>query len=166
MRSILSHNALRKSAPERLACEPQSRQPLVGGNPLKFSLFPQWPAQDPIGQLGFLLARWLLLVPKLLAFILLLTQRETRRRFGGSILVLISIVFETILSGLTAPVMMIFQSSAVCEILLGRDAGWNVQRCEDDIEATEIVRKYAMPALVGVGLAVSATLSRYRCLPG
>lgn len=125
--------------------------------PKEFSLFPQWPAQDPIRAAWvFVGTMGLLLIPKLLAFILLLTQRETRRRFGGSILVFISIVFETILSGLTAPVMMIFQSSAVCEILLGRDAGWNVQRREDDVEATEIVRKYAMPTLVGVGLAVSA----------
>ncbi len=126
--------------------------------PKEFSLFPQWPAQDPIRAAWvFVGTMGLLLVPKLLAFILLLTQRENRRRFGGSIFVFVSIVFETILSGLTAPVMMIFQSSAVSEILLGRDAGWQVQRRDDGVVApNEIVRKYAMPTLIGVGMAASA----------
>ena len=44
---------------------------------------------------------------------------------------LAGILAETILSGLIAPVMMIFQSSAVGEILFGRDAGWQVQRRDD-----------------------------------
>ena len=97
--------------------------------PKGYSLFPQWPAQDPI------LAAWvfvgtmgMLIAPKLLAFVVLLTDRDTRKKFGGGFRVLAGIIAETILSGLTAPVMMIFQSSAVSEILLGRDAGWQVQR--------------------------------------
>jgi membrane glycosyltransferase len=126
--------------------------------PKGFSLFPQWPAQDPVraawvfaGTMG------LLLVPKLLAYILLLTQSENRRRFGGGFLVLLGIVLETLLSGLIAPVMMIFQSSAVGEILLGRDAGWQVQRRDDGgVPFREVARKYAVPTLIGVLMAVSA----------
>ena len=97
--------------------------------PKGFSLFPNWPAQDPI------LAAWvfvgtmgLLVVPKLLAYVLLGIQRRNRRQFGGGGLVLVGLVIETFLSGLIAPVMMIFQSGAIAEILLGRDAGWQVQR--------------------------------------
>src|SRR5947208_7888531 len=52
--------------------------------PKGFSLFPTWPAQDPV------LAAWvfvatmaLLIVPKLLAYILLLTRGEMRKSFGG-----------------------------------------------------------------------------------
>jgi membrane glycosyltransferase len=67
------------------------------------------------------------------------------------------ILIETVLSGLIAPVMMIFQSIAVGEILLGRDAGWQVQRRNDgEVPRREIIRKYALPTLIGVVMAVSA----------
>jgi membrane glycosyltransferase len=125
--------------------------------PKGYSLFPQWPAQDPV------LAAWvfagtmgMLIAPKLLAFAVLLTNADTRRKFGGGLLVLAGIIAETILSGLTAPVMMIFQSSAVGEILFGRDAGWQVQRREDDaISYRETVRTYSMPTLIGIAMAVA-----------
>ncbi len=53
--------------------------------------------------------------------------------------------------------MMIFQSSAVGEILLGRDAGWQVQRRDDGVvPIREVVRKYAVPTVFGVLMAISA----------
>jgi membrane glycosyltransferase len=126
--------------------------------PKGFSLFPQWPAQDPV------LAAWvfvgtmgMLIAPKLLAFVVLLTDRDARRKFGGGFRVLAGIVAETVLSGLTAPVMMIFQSSAVTEVLLGRDAGWQVQRRDDGgVSYRDIVRTYSVPTLFGIVMAVSA----------
>ena len=126
--------------------------------PKGFSLFPNWPAQDPI------LAAWvfvgtmgLLVVPKLLAYVLLETQRRNRRQFGGGGLVLVGLVIETFLSGLIAPVMMIFQSGAIAEILLGRDAGWQVQRREGgEVPARELMRQYAWPTLIGLAMAASA----------
>jgi membrane glycosyltransferase len=126
--------------------------------PKGFALFPKWPAQDPI------LAAWvfagtmgLLILPKLLAYVLLLTQTKTRRQFGGGLTVFGGVVIETFLSGLIAPVMMIFQSSAVGEILLGRDAGWQVQRRDDGKwPVRELIRKYAAPTLFGAAMAVSA----------
>jgi membrane glycosyltransferase len=126
--------------------------------PKGFSLFPTWPAQDPVlAAWVFLGTMGLLIVPKLLAYVLLLTQAEYRRQFGGGLIVLTGILIETLLSGLIAPVMMIFQSSAVGEILLGRDAGWEVQRRDDGgVPRREIIRKYALPTLIGVLMAVSA----------
>jgi membrane glycosyltransferase len=126
--------------------------------PKGFSLFPQWPAQDPI------LAAWvfvgtmgLLIVPKLLAWILLVTQSQNRRQFGGGLRVFLGFLIETFLSGLIAPVMMIFQSRAVGEILLGRDSGWQVQRRDDDeLPRAELIRKYALPTLFGVAMAAIA----------
>jgi membrane glycosyltransferase len=126
--------------------------------PKGFSLFPKWPAQDPI------LAAWvfigtmaLLVVPKLFGYILLLTQKDCRREFGGGFRVLAGIVIETLLSGLIAPVMMIFQSSAVAEILLGRDAGWQVQRRDDgEVSRHAMIRKYATPTLFGIAMSISA----------
>jgi membrane glycosyltransferase len=73
------------------------------------------------------------------------------------LIVLTGILVETLLSGLIAPVMMIFQSSAVGEILLGRDAGWQVQRRDDgEVQRREIIRKCALPTFIGVLMAVSA----------
>jgi membrane glycosyltransferase len=126
--------------------------------PKGFSLFPKWPAQDPI------LAAWvfvgtmgLLIVPKLLACLLLATQTRVRKGFGGALRVFAGLVIETLLSGLIAPVMMIFQSTAVGEILLGRDAGWQVQRRDDgQLPRGELIRKYALPSLFGIAMAASA----------
>jgi membrane glycosyltransferase len=126
--------------------------------PKGYSLFPQWPAQDPV------LAAWvfagtmgMLIAPKLLAFLVLVTDRDTRKRFGGGLLVLAGIIAETILSGLTAPVMMIFQSSAVGEILFGRDAGWQVQRRDDGaVSHRDTINTYSVPTLVGIAMAAAA----------
>jgi membrane glycosyltransferase len=126
--------------------------------PKGFSLFPKWPAQDPI------LAAWvfagtmgLLIVPKLLAYLLLGTQTKDRKQFGGGFVVLAGLVLETLLSGLIAPVMMVFQSTAVGEILLGRDAGWQVQRRYDGkLPFQELLRKYALPTFFGIVMAASA----------
>jgi membrane glycosyltransferase len=126
--------------------------------PRGFALFPEWPAQDPIR------AAWvfagtmaLLLLPKLMSFVVLLTRRDDRRRFGGGFRTFGGILVETLLSGLVAPVMMMFQSSAVAEILLGRDAGWQVQR-RDDGSATlrEVARKCAVPTAMGLVMGISA----------
>src|SRR6266404_3057697 len=126
--------------------------------PKGFSLFPQWPAQDPVlAAWVFLGTMGLLIVPKLLAFVLLLTQRENRRQFGGGLIVLTGILIETLLSGLIAPVMMIFQSRAVGEILLGRDSGWQVQRRDDGgLPRRELIGKYALPTSIGLAMALSA----------
>ena len=121
-------------------------------------MFPQWPAQDPVlAAWVFLGTMGLLIVPKLLAFLVLLTQRESRKRFGGGFVSLAGILIETFLSSLIAPVMMIFQSTAVGEILLGRDAGWQVQRRDDGgVPRSETVRRYALPTLFGIMMAIAA----------
>jgi membrane glycosyltransferase len=126
--------------------------------PKGFSLFPTWPAQDPV------LAAWvfaatmgLLIVPKLLAYLVLISRRKERVLFGGSIRVLAGILVETVLAAMIAPSMMIFQSGAVAEILFGRDAGWQVQRRNDgEVARGEIYRKLIVPTLFGLVLGLSA----------
>jgi membrane glycosyltransferase len=126
--------------------------------PKGFALFPTWPAQDPV------LAAWvfaasmgLLVIPKLLAYLVMLTRPIERARFGNIFRVLAAILGETMLAALIAPTMMVFQSSAVTEILAGRDAGWQVQRRGDgEISRREIYRKFTPPTLCGVAMAVGA----------
>jgi membrane glycosyltransferase len=92
--------------------------------PKGFSLFPTWPAQDPVlAAWVFVATMGMLILPKMLAYIVMLTHKDERKKFGGSFRAFAGILAETFLSGLTAPVMMIFQSSAVAGILLGHDAG-------------------------------------------
>lgn len=126
--------------------------------PKGFSLFPQWPEEDPIraawvfgGTMGILIA------PKLLAFIAALVHRRERIGFGGAFAGLVSVAIEIVLSGLIAPMMMLVQSQAVAEVLMGRDSGWQVQRRDDgSLPASELVRRYGKLTLIGLFLAAGA----------
>jgi membrane glycosyltransferase len=126
--------------------------------PKGFSLFPTWPAQDPVLAIWvFVATMGLLLLPKLLSLVLLWTRRSVRRQFGGALRASAGVLAEIVVSALIAPVMMIFQSIAVFEILVGRDAGWQTQRRDDGtVERRELYRKYGVPTLCGVAMAASA----------
>ncbi|CCE11009.1 glucans biosynthesis glucosyltransferase H [Bradyrhizobium sp. STM 3843] len=126
--------------------------------PKDFALFPTWPAQDPVlAAQVFAATIGLLLIPKLLACIATLFTRTQRRGFGGGLRLCTAVLTETFLAALIAPSMMIFQSVAVIEILLGRDAGWQVQRRSDGgVTRQEIYRKFALPTACGVAMAASA----------
>jgi membrane glycosyltransferase len=126
--------------------------------PSGFSLFPQWPAQDPVraawvftGTMGLLLA------PKLMSYLAALGTPALRKHSGGAVRVFASVIVETLISGLLAPVLMVAQSSGVVAILAGRDAGWKVQR--RDVEAlpvSELLGRYAWYSLLGLWLALAA----------
>ncbi|MGJ5203159.1 glucans biosynthesis glucosyltransferase MdoH [Bradyrhizobium sp. HKCCYLR20261] len=126
--------------------------------PKGFALFPSWPAQDPVlAAQVFGATLGLLFIPKLLALLIALVTRARRRGFGGGIRLCLAVIVETVLAALIAPSMMIFQSVAVIEILLGRDAGWQVQRRNDGgISRAEIMRKLALPTACGLVMAASA----------
>jgi membrane glycosyltransferase len=125
--------------------------------PSRFALFPQWPAQDPVraayvfaGTMGLLLA------PKLFGFVLMLCDGRARRGFGA-VRTFFGMLVETLISGLMAPVMMLAQSSTVVSTLMGRDAGWNVQRRDDgSLPWRAVVRRYAWHTAFGVLLGAAA----------
>ena len=122
------------------------------------TLFPQWPAQDPVrAAYVFAGTMALLVAPKFLGYLAMLPHRHTRRGIGGAMRGLVSVLLEIIVSALMAPIMMLMQVRAVCEILLGRDAGWATQRRADGaIAHAEFVRQYAFPTILGVLLTVGA----------
>ncbi len=126
--------------------------------PKGFSLFPTWPQQDPVLAVWvFAATMGLLIVPKLLAYLVLISRREERESFFGLGRVLGGILSETLLAALIAPSMMILQSAAVAEILLGRDAGWQVQRRSGgEVAHHEIYRKLVAPTLCGLLMGLSA----------
>jgi membrane glycosyltransferase len=129
------------------------------------TLFPQWPAQDPVrAAYVFAGTMAMLLLPKLIGWLAACARRGTRYDMGGIVRGFVSMLVEIVISALIAPIMMLKQCRAVGEILLGRDAGWSAQR-RDDSESlwAEAVRSYSLSTViglvfVGVAYAVSTAL--------
>ncbi len=124
------------------------------------TLFPNWPNVDPVRSMWlFIGTMGILLAPKLLAYVALLCDGPMRRGCGGALRSLLSILVETILAGLLAPVTMIVQSVDVGSILLGRDGGWQAQRRDDgSVPFGDIVRRIWKLTVFGIALAVAAYL--------
>jgi membrane glycosyltransferase len=122
------------------------------------SLFPQWPVIDPVRAMWvFIGTMGLLMVPKVLGLITVMVHRDLRRGCGGFFGLTFSLLLETLIAGLLAPVVMLTQSIDVVAILLGRDSGWNAQRRDDGgIPLRDIVRLYRRHTILGILLGVGA----------
>ena len=124
----------------------------------EFQLFPIWPVINPQ------LAAWLyagtmavLLGPKIFGVLLAMRNRARAAEFGGRGKVLAGLLLETFLSSMTAPVMMLIQTSAVIGTLAGRDVGWRTQRRGDDrIPFRDVAMRHRGHTILGVLLGVSA----------
>jgi membrane glycosyltransferase len=117
-------------------------------------------AQGALRLAGVSLA--MLLLPKGLGLALALARGEEARRMGGRARLVLSVLLESALSMLLAPVMMLFQSHFVLGTLLGYRVSWTSQQREDaDLPWSEGARRHAVHTLLGVGL-LGATLA----LPG
>jgi membrane glycosyltransferase len=124
------------------------------------TLFPIWPHVDPVRSMWVFGATMaVLLAPKLLSYLALLVNGPLRRGCGGAIRAFISLVLETLLAGLLAPVTMLAQSIDVVSILAGRDAGWSAQRRDDgSIPLRQVVSRYWRYSVFGLSLGVAAYL--------
>lgn len=124
--------------------------------PEDFSLFPSWPrfdAQRAYALLGFSVL--VLLAPKILAVSAILMDRSKRLGAGGILPVIHSALWETLLSALLAPILMLMQTRFVTEILLGRDAGWvPQQRHGRRAEFSPVFRRHWGHTAAGVLLSI------------
>lgn len=122
------------------------------------SLFPEWPVVDPVRAMWvFIGTMALLLVPKLMAWFALLRHPLDRRGSGGMIRAFLSLLVETLLAGLLAPVTMLTQSVDMVSILLGRDSGWNAQRRDDgSLPFAQVARLYWRHTLFGLVFGAAA----------
>jgi membrane glycosyltransferase len=122
------------------------------------SLFPLWPVVDPVRAMWLFIGTMsLLLVPKLMAWALLLLNREDRRGVGGVARSFVSMVLETVVAGLLAPVTMLTQSMDVISILSGRDSGWKTQqRDHGRLKSGTVVRLFWRHTLFGLLLAIAS----------
>lgn len=124
------------------------------------SLFPEWPVVDPVRAMWvFIGTMSLLLAPKLMAWFALLFHRTDRRGSGGAVRAFLSVLVETLIAGLLAPVTMLTQSVDVVAILLGRDSGWNAQRRDDgSVPLGQVARLYWRHTLFGLAFGGAAWL--------
>lgn len=98
-----------------------------------------------------------LLAPKFLGYITLLFSKRERRGCGGVFFALLSILFETILAALMAPVVMYLQSRGVFEVLAGKDSGWDAQQRDDGTIAwKQLFRRYLGVSLIGPFIGIIA----------
>jgi membrane glycosyltransferase len=124
--------------------------------PSDFALFPTWPRFDPkegFALLGFSMA--VLLAPKILAWLAVMANGPRRREAGGAFALTNSVVCETLVSALLAPVQMLMQTRIVIDVLLGRDAGWvTQQRREQDAPLEIVARQHLGHTLIGLALSL------------
>ena len=128
--------------------------------PAERSLFPDWPVVDPVRAMWlFICTMGLLLVPKAFAWIALVLRPAERCGCGGAVRAFLSMLLETVVAGLLAPVTMLTQSVDVVSILLGRDSGWAAQQRDDgSLPLRAVVRLYWRHTLFGLFLGVAAYL--------
>lgn len=130
-----------------------------------FSLFPTFPRFDAERSLQlFALTMGILLAPKFFGLIVAIYEPETRKGSGGAIMLLISTLFEIVLSALLAPIMMLVQTGHVVHIVFGFDTGWDPQRRDDgSVPLVDIIRRHRSHMALGMltlfaGLLISPSL--------
>jgi membrane glycosyltransferase len=124
------------------------------------ALFPVWPVIDPVRAMWMFGATMgLLLTPKLLACVAVLSSASRRIGCGGAPRLLIGLLLETLLSGLIAPVTMLSQAVDVVSIVIGRDSGWKPQRRDGGPPRfREIAHRYRGHTALGIAMGAAAWL--------
>lgn len=122
------------------------------------SLYPHWPHVDPIQARNvFIGTMVILLAPKFLALIATCLDSKTSSYSGGRFRLTVSVLIETLIGGLIAPIAMLIQTSAIISILLGRDSGWKTQnRVDGRVSLKEVTHGYWFYSAFGVALSAAA----------
>ena len=99
----------------------------------------------------------LLFGPKLMGMAWMLAKGERRRSFGGTGGIVRSVLTETVLAMLLAPVTMVAQTKALLGLLMGISAGWTTQSREARrITVREVVPDLREHLLLGLALCATA----------
>ena len=95
--------------------------------PEPFQLFPVFPSDQTSKAVGVAVGVFgLLVLPK----VLILLDAIIRGRvegFGGRFMALRGMLSELLMSSINAPIMLMWQTRAVLQVLMGRDGGWPAQ---------------------------------------
>ena len=100
----------------------------------------------------------MLTLPKVLAVLLTIFNRERRQAFCGTTRVVLGFALEHLLSALLAPVQMCFNTRFVTEIMMGRDVPWNPQTRDagSSVDWGGIVKAHAGLTAIGTIWAMIA----------
>lgn len=82
--------------------------------------------------LATLLSGVLLIGPKVMGGLLVMSRPRERRAFGGGKRIAKGMAMEIFLSALIAPIMMVANTKAIIQIAFGHDAGWKAQDRDAD----------------------------------
>ena len=118
------------------------------------TLFPTWPIFDKIGTISlFVLSMAMLIMPKFMGMIIYKRQNP---QMSGT---LKSVLCEILVSALQAPVMMMFQSKFVLDILTGHAVSWNTQnRGDNGTSWREALRRHFGHTFLGIATTVIVAL--------
>jgi membrane glycosyltransferase len=136
-------------------------------DPSTGSVIPAWPFAERIDLVGlFCIAMAMLLLPKLMALVLALAAPARREALGGAGAMIKSALGEIVFSALLAPVLMLQQTTAVIDILLGGRVTWSGQG-RDGAQAgwREAIRRYGPATLLGGSWALLVHLLTPALLP-
>ncbi len=92
--------------------------------PEPYQLFPVFPSDQTTKAIGLAIGIFGLLVAPKLLIVLQAAVTGRARPFGGAWAAFWSTLSELALSSLIAPLMLMYQSRSVIQVLLGRDGGW------------------------------------------
>lgn len=96
------------------------------------TLFPQWPVSYQVWAIGlFVFTMCLLFLPKVLALFITFQDRQCVSLCGGKKGLVLSVVLESLLSMLLAPIRMVVHSRFVLTILMGKRSQWGAQQRDD-----------------------------------
>ncbi len=123
----------------------------------KKTLFPVWPVIDPGAALRLLFATMtIVLLPKVLGLLLEIKRAKRAREPLGVLRATLGVGTETIYSILLSPILMVTQTVAVFQVLLGRDSGWRPQaRNRHGMSFADAVRFHYRHTLTGALLALA-----------
>jgi membrane glycosyltransferase len=92
--------------------------------PVPYWPFPVFPSDETSKAIGLAVGIFgLLLLPKLLIAVDAMASGRAAG-FGGGLRALKSTLAELLFSSITAPILMMFQTRSVLQVLMGRDGGW------------------------------------------
>ncbi|TBV75876.1 glucans biosynthesis glucosyltransferase MdoH [Pseudoxanthomonas winnipegensis] len=123
-----------------------------------FSPVSYWRSLDPDRILYvFEATMFALFAPKVMGYLAVLADRKVRRGCGGWFRMIVSIVIESVLAALMAPIVMYVQSRGVAEVLAGKDSGWDAQRRDDgSMPWGLLVRRYGGLSVFGLLMGAAA----------
>ena len=114
------------------------------------ALFPTWPVFNVWGTVTlFAFSMLMLFFPKILG--VGYAMKTNAKGFGGKVGLFAGFIVENIFSALIAPIMMLFQTKFVAEILLGLDSGWKTQNRTEGTSWGMALRRHGIQTLVGIG---------------